>query len=328
MKQFGLIILAALLLQGCGNSGKPKNEGAENVVKKAKVERAFHTGKNIGVGGEISPQWEKSDSLCAHVSTDELIKLASKHEDKIERLIAFHALLMKNPHEAVNLAIAEIEDTALVSTLNGCEGTEEYVSDVRICMIQYNREQYKVSKEDSVRIDSAVLFSENGSKFYYMYRLYHRLPAKPEYENRLRQLYKQDCYALIPLARYHRDEEEQEIIRLLSEIDNKNLRSDNDTIRTVLDAVAAWPSASFKQQVRQICQKILSTEKKGSCTRSAFGALIAYNEQWSYNIIEKALSRAKQSGNDYFNFFWSFHEAYEDNPQPLFKPLIKKYPLE
>ena len=37
MKQLGLIILAALLLQGCGNSGKPKNEVAENVVKKAKV---------------------------------------------------------------------------------------------------------------------------------------------------------------------------------------------------------------------------------------------------------------------------------------------------
>lgn len=322
MKPLGLIILAALLLQGCGNSGKPKNEGAENVVKKAKVERAFHTGKNIGVGGEISPQWEKSDSLCAHVSTDELIKLASKHEDKIERLIAFHALLMKNPHEAVNLAIAEIEDTALVSTLNGCEGTEEYVSDVRICMIQYNREQYKVSKEDSVRIDSAVLFSENGSKFYYMYRLYHRLPAKPEYENRLRQLYKQDCYALIPLARYHRDEEEQEIIRLLSQTSNRDL------ISRGLDAVAVWPSATFKQQVRQICQKILDKENKDICTRSAFSALIAYNEQWCYNLIDKTLSKAKQRDKHYFNYSWDFHEAYEKNPQPLFKPLIKKYPLE
>ena len=328
MKPLGLIILAALLLQSCGNNGKPKNEVAETVVKKAKVERAFHTGKKIGIGGEISPQWKKSDSLCAHVSTDELIKLASKHEDKIERLIAFHALLMKNPHEAVNMAITEIEDTTLAATSNGCESSEDYVSNVRVEMIQYNRERYKVSYEDSVRIDSAVLFSANGSKFDYMYRLYRRLPAKRKYENRLQQLYKHDHGALVALARYHSEEVKQEIIRLLSEIDNKNLRSDNDTIRTVLDAVAAWPSASFKQQVRHICQKILSTEKKGSCTRSAFGALIAYNEQWSYNIIEKALSRAKQSGNDYFNFFWSFHEAYEDNPQPLFKPLIKKYPLE
>ena len=139
---------------------------------------------------------------------------------------------------------------------------------------------------------------------------------------------KHDNNALSALARYHSEEVKQEIIRLLSERDNKNLRSYSDTIRTVLNAVAAWPSASFKQQVRHICQKILSTEKIGSCTRSAFGALIAYNEQWSYNIIEKALSRAKQSGNNYFNFFLSFHEAYEDNPQPLLKPSIKKYPIE
>ena len=323
MKPLGLIILAALLLQGCGNSGKPKNEGAENVVKKAKVERAFHTGKNIGVGGEISPQWEKSDSLCAHVSTDELIKLASKHEDKIERLIAFHALLMKNPHEAVNLAIAEIEDTALVSTLDGCKGTGgEYAADVRICMIQYNREQYKVSIDDSLRMDSTVLFSANASKFIYTYRLYDRLPAKPEYENRLRQLYEQDPKALIPLARYHREEDKQEIIRLLSQTENRNL------ISRGLDAVTVWPSATFKQQVRQICQKILDKEDTDFCSRSALSALIAYNEQWSYNLIDKTLLKAKQRDKHYFDYCWSFHEAYEDNPQPLFKPLIKKYPLE
>lgn len=323
MKQLGLIILAALLLQGCGNSGKPKNEVAENVVKKAKVERAFHTGKNIGVGGEISPQWEKSDSLCAHASTDELINLASKHEDKIERLIAFHALLMKNPHEAVNLAIAEIEDTTLVSTLDGCKGTGgEYVADVRICMIQDYREQYKVSIDDSLRMDSAVLYSANASKFIYTYRLYDRLPAKPEYENRLRQLYEQDPNALIPLARYHREEDNQKIIRLLSQTENRVL------ISLGLDAVAVWPSATYKQQVRQICQKILDKENTDFCTRSAFSALIAYNEQWCYNLIDKTLSEAKQRDKNYSNYSWDFHKAYEDNPQPLFKPLIKKYPLE
>lgn len=328
MKQLGLIILAALLLQGCSNSGKPKNEVAENIVKKVEVERAFHTGKKIGVGGEISPQWKKSDSLSAHVSTNELIKLASKHEDKIERLIAFHALLMKNPHEAVNMAITEIEDTTLVTTSSGCESTEDYVSDVRICMIQYNREQYKVSIDDSLRMDSAVLFSENGSKFYYMYRLYHRLPAKPEYENRLRQLYEHDCYALIPLARYHREEDRQEVIRLLSQMEYKDSRSYSDAIKTALEAVAVWPSTTYKQQVRQICQKILDKENTDFCTRSAFRALIAYNEQWCYNLIDKTLLKAKQRDKHYFDYSWSFHEAYEDNPLPLFKPLLQKYPLK
>lgn len=328
MKPLGLIILAAFLLQGCGNNGKPKNEVAENVVKKAIVERAFHTGKKIGIGGEISPQWKKSDSLCAHVSTDELIKLASKHEDKIERLIAFHALLMKNPHEAVNVAIAEIEDTTIVHISSGCCGSEDMASNIRVEMIQYNREHYKVSKEDSVRLDSAILFSSNGSKFYYSKCLYHRLPAKPEYENRLWQLYEQTPYALIPLARYHREEVKKVITQLLTEIENKDLRPYRDTIRSVLDAVVVWPSPSYKRQVRLICRKVLNNKDRVGFTNYAFGALMAYNDQWSYNCIDKALSVSKQRDKLYYNDCWSFHEAYEDNPQPLFKPLIKKYPLE
>jgi hypothetical protein len=189
-------------------------------------------------------------------------------------------------------------------------------------MIQYNREQYKVSIDDSLRMDSTVLFSANASKFIYTYRLYDRLPAKPEYENRLRQLYEQDPKALIPLARYHREEDKQEIIRLLSQTENRNL------ISRGLDAVTVWPSATFKQQVRQICQKILDKEDTDFCSRSALSALIAYNEQWSYNLIDKTLLKAKQRDKHYFDYCWSFHEAYEDNPQPLFKPLIKKYPLE
>ncbi len=328
MKPLGLIILAALLLQSCGNNGKPKNEVAENVVKKAEVVRAFHTGKKIGIGGEISPQWKKSDSLCAHVSTDELIKLAYKHEDKIERLIAFHALLIKNPHEAVNMAITEIEDTTLAATSNGCESSEDYVSNVRVEMIQYNRERYKVSYEDSVRLDSAILFSSNGSKFYYSKCLYHRLPAKPEYENRLWQLYEQTPYALIPLARYHREEVKKVITQLLTEIENKDLWPYRDTIRSVLDAVVVWPSPSYKRQVRLICRKVLNNKDRVGFTNYAFGALMAYNDQWSYNCIDKALSVSKQRDKLYYNDCWSFHEAYEDNPQPLFKPLIKKYPLE
>jgi hypothetical protein len=171
-------------------------------------------------------------------------------------------------------------------------------------------------------MDSTVLFSANASKFIYTYRLYDWLPAKPEYENRLRQLYEQDPKALIPLARYHREEDKQEIIRLLSQTENRNL------ISRGLDAVTVWPSATFKQQVRQICQKILDKEDTDFCSRSALSALIAYNELWCYNLIDKTLLKAKQRDKHYFDYCWSFHEAYEDNPQPLFKPLIKKYPLE
>ena len=41
------------------------------------------------------------------------------------------------------------------------------------------------------------------------------------------------------------------------------------------------------------------------------------------------LKPAKQKKRDDFGYLvLNFHNAYEDNPRPLFKQLIEKYPLE
>ena len=330
MKPFAIVLLIALFLQSCGNNGKTKNETTPTTDKEevVRIEESFHTSRKIGVGGKISYQWKKSDSLCAHASTKELIALATNHSDKIQRLIAFRALLTREPHKAVNLAISEIEDTTEVMVSDGCCGEQDIVSNVRSCMIQYERNHYKVSVADSMRIDSALLFSNITPKFYYMYNLYHRLPAKPEYEKRLEQLYGHDLYALIALARYHREDTKQDIIRLLSQMDKKDFWNYRDTIRTALDAVIAWPSASYKQQVRHVCQDLLNKPELYGSGSSILGALMAYNDRWSYNLIDKTLSKAKQKDQNYFDYSWGLYEAYNDNPLPLFKPLYKKYAIE
>ena len=330
MKPFAIVLLIALFLQSCGNNGKTKNEATHDAgeQKAIKAEESFDTSRKIGVGGKISYQWKKSDSLCAHASTKELIALAKNHSDKIQRLIAFRALLTKAPHEAVNLAISEIEDTTKVMVSHGVCATQDIVSNIRIDMIQYQRKRYKVSLADSMRIDSALLFSNITPKFYYMYDLYHRLPAKPEYEKRLEQLYGHDLYALIALARYHRENTKQEIIHLLMQTSKKDFWSYRDTIRTALDAVIAWPSASYKQQVRHVCQDLLNKPELYGSGSSILGALMAYNDRWSYNLIDKTLSKAKQKDQNYFDYSWGLYEAYHDNPLPLFKPLYKKYAIE
>ncbi len=95
MKPFAIVLLIALFLQSCGNNRKTKNEATHDAgeQKAIKAEESFDTSRKIGVGGKISYQWKKSDSLCAHASTKELIALAKNHSDKIQRLIAFRALL-------------------------------------------------------------------------------------------------------------------------------------------------------------------------------------------------------------------------------------------
>lgn len=323
---FILALLIASLL-GCQNSGKTNKEKAEANLPQQKdsIREGFLMTRKT-FDGSVSWQWLLSDSLSAHATLEEMKEMATFHKNPIKRLIAFRALLSRYPHEAVDLAISHIEDTTIIATSYAGCGGEDRVSNVRINMLHRDNNEYQVSQEDYARVDSALLYSDNLLKFGYSYRLYHDLPAKPENENRLREIYKQDCWALVALAKFHREKEKQEIIRLLSQAGNKDPWDYRDTLRATLHAVAAWPDATFKPLVQRECQKILEQTDTIECCGAAFRALIAYHTKWSYDMAEKALARAKQDNNYYV--LWHFHEEYEDNPQPLFKPLTQKYPWE
>ena len=320
-----VVVLLMLTLIVLSTSSDEKNQPPKSEAMQAEREnRTFHPIRTIRAGKEVSPQWIKSDSLYAHASVAELIQLASKHKDAIERLIAFHALLMKDSHEAANLTISEVDDITLVGTSDGFCGQAESVSDIRISMMLGNRVRSKVTIEDSIRIDSAILYSVNSSKLNYTYKLYQELPAKPENEGHLRQLYKQDKRALIALARYHKEQDKQEIIRLLSKIEHDRAFDYRDTVPIVFDAIAVWPSASFKVPIQYVCKRLVD---EGGVL-FPFEALISYNTRWSYNVIDQALSTSKKKNKDYFSYCWHFHLALEQNPHPLYKPLLKKYPLD
>ena len=325
-KRVIIAVLLAAILHGCLNnakSGSSSSGQADKTTQAERVERTFNRIRTVGASNEVSPQWIKSDSLYAHASVAELIQLASKHENDIERLIAFRALLMKDPHEAANLTISEVDDITLVCTSDGFCGQAKSVSDIRISMMLGNRVRSKVTIEDSIRIDSAVLNSVNSSKLNYTYKLYQKLPAKPEYEDRLRQLYKKDKRALMALAKYHKEQDKQEIIRILSKIEHDRAFNYIDTVLVVFDAIAVWPSASFKVPIQHVCKRLAN---EGGVL-FPFEALINYNTRWSYNVIDQALSTMKKKNKNYFSYCWDFHFALELNPHPLYKPLLKKYPL-
>ena len=319
------IILAFLTISwlGCRNSGEKQADSTEEKVR-IFAKEAFHTFRT-DMDGSVSKQWLLSDSLSEHATIEEIEKLATINDDPIKRLIAFRALLSKYPHEAVNLAISHIEDTTIVSTSDGVCGEEDRVSNIRICMLHNNR--YHVSEEDLVRLDSAMLYSANISKYGYSYWLYQYLPAKLKYEDRLRQIYKQDPWALVALAKYKREKDKQKIIRLFSLARDKESMNIRGTLSAALHSVVFWPDTAFKPFVQQGCQRIMN-DRYGNF-EVAFRVLIAYNEQWSYDMVEKALADAKQKKRDDFGYLvLNFHNAYKDNPRPLFKQLIEKYPLE
>ena len=319
------LVFLTISLLGCRNSGEKQTDSTEEKVPITIAKEGFHVFRE-NMDGSISSQWLLSDSLSEHATIEEIEDLATSNDDPIMRLIAFRVLLSKDPHEAVNLAIANIEDTTEVHTVYGMCGEEDRVSNVRICLL-HDSNRYHVSKEDLERLDSAMLFSANISKYGYSYWLYQYIPAKPEYEERLRQIYKQDPWALVTLAKYKREKDKQKIISLLSPARDEDSMNIRGTLSAALHAVVFWPDIAFKPLVQQGCQRVMND--RYGIFEVAFRALIAYNEQWSYDMVEKALADAKQKKRDDFGYLvLNFHNAYEDNPQPLFKPLIEKYPLE
>ena len=212
-KRFYQTILSGVILAllstaflGCQNSGGKQADSTKKKIPNITAKEAFQVFRK-DLDGNISKQWLLSDSLSEHATIEEIEELATIKDDPVMRLIAFRALLSKDPHEAVDLAISHFGDTTKVFTVNlRCAQMDE-VSRIRIEMLQ--SDEYQISKEDLARIASTVLFSANISKYVYSLKLYQSLPAKPEYEDRLRQIYKQDPWTLVALAKYNKEKDKQ-----------------------------------------------------------------------------------------------------------------------
>ena len=331
-KRFYQTILSGVILAllstaflGCQNSGGKQADSNKKKIPNITAKEAFQVFRK-DLDGNISKQWLLSDSLSEHATIEEIEELATIKDDPVMRLIAFRALLSKDPHEAVDLAISHFGDTTKVFTVNLRCALMDEVSRIRIEMLQ--SDEYQISKEDLARIASTVLFSANISKYVYSLKLYQSLPAKPEYEDRLRQIYKQDPWTLVALAKYNKEKDKQEIIRLFSQAENKDFQDYSDTLSVALYAVAEWPDATFIPFIQRECKKIFEQQDSEGCDVAALCTLIAYNSQWSYDIAERALAKAKENDKNFYLVCRIFHHDYEQNPQPLFKPLIEKYPLE
>ena len=113
-----ILVFLTISLLGCRNSGEKQTNSTEEKVPIIIAKEGVHVFRE-NMDGSISSQWLLSDSLSEHATIEEIEDLATSNDDPIMRLIAFRVLLSKDPHEAVNLAIANIEDTTEVHTVDG-----------------------------------------------------------------------------------------------------------------------------------------------------------------------------------------------------------------
>ena len=109
-------------------------------------------------------QWIFADSINKYSSNQELHDLASDHK-------SFSLLLERAPHEAIQIAIDDIENNDTIVAIHLDEGLPEILSSIRVNLVQRNRARYNVSIEDSIKIDKAVLSAKNRKAIWYYYVL-------------------------------------------------------------------------------------------------------------------------------------------------------------
>ena len=229
MKKANQILLLVLLfltglLSSCSQQGKTANkeEGValgdtiESIVEQLSKETEFHSTEGIGVAGERTSQYDLSDSLWHIATTEQLAYLALSHPSTVVRLSASYGLMKRDPHLAAEIAIKGVLDTAMCEIASGCIYRCQTVSEGRISHLRVNREYYGLSVEDSIRLDSVVLYKPYFDKYdrFLMTDLMERLPPHPQHYERLKDLYlKEHCiYALMGIAKYQRDDDRQLII--------------------------------------------------------------------------------------------------------------------
>ena len=174
-----IIIIISMLIVAC----RKDCQGIDSPIVLSSIDsiiiantRIGHFGKSeiywedeYGYGGRRK-QWIYTDSIEKYCSKDDLVKLYKHHESAIIRLVAFQLLLKKFPKEAVGFAVEDMDDTDSLLCGKCDQALMESSSSIRTRMILQWPKKYKVSVEDSLAIDSAVVNSINReSNWHYLF---------------------------------------------------------------------------------------------------------------------------------------------------------------
>jgi hypothetical protein len=173
----------------------------------------MHEGMYVGSSNKISHQWRSYVALRSRFSEDELVELC-EHTNPIVRTYAFEALTDKCSAKAYDVLLKHLSDTAWFTCSMGCFIQGCSVTDNMLFAVGYRKKKntwFTLSEEQYDYLDSALLFrdeikiSSGSGKTDYWSRRYalERLPAKPHFYNRVKEIVNAGIYEALPLlAKY------------------------------------------------------------------------------------------------------------------------------
>ncbi|MBR1883095.1 MAG: hypothetical protein IJ808_08845 [Muribaculaceae bacterium] len=271
-------------------------------------------------------------------TNDELVEIAQLHPHAEARACAFSLLVDRNDKRCKDLLLATLRDTSMVM----CRAYDMLWND---CVCSYNVDvmfnSKNLTESEKEELDSVLLFTPNLWSISRIGDILRHLPAEEKYYDRVRDIYcnEQNTLALMALANYRLDADKPLIIKALMEFSkgydklHRSTKGETGGTNQALAAVRRWPDADFMPALIKLRDYELKAKYYDySRIRLFYDALMAYDDQRSYDIIDETLSKAEGRNNGYtFEFHSKIFKAAVLDGWPKtqrYMPLIEKHQLQ
>lgn len=287
-----------------------------------------------GWGGILSG-WEKQEALDRIADADALTELADKHPCATVRTASFLLLVRRGEKSSARVMFAHLRDTATVGVQafdvahSGRNVADAMVSLVTNC--DENEREKLLATRELARLDSILIFTADMSHIPRQRIILAQLPVDDAYYDRLVAMYEQEriMEALPAIAKYRRAEDKELIIEALGRyalgLDDQSRYVTGRPLYpeytyNALKAVIEWPDPDFIPALLSIRDYEVKREYIDfKRIRMFYGALMAYNNELTYEIIDNTLAMKPKFHSG------EFRDAYDIAPKPLYAPLVKKY---
>ena len=189
------------------------------------------------------------------------------------------------------------------------------------------------TQEDSVTLDSVLFYTPNLNHIDRVSSILKNLPAEERYYERLHQMFYDEGYAdaLTNLCHYRREADKAAVIECLLEyskgLDERHVRSGPEgRTNKALEAVALWPDSAFLPALSKVRDyEVSRTHYDYRRILLFYLALMAYDDETSYNIIYETLRKTERAMTTRRYHLERFREAYKMSPNSRYEDLLGKY---
>lgn len=284
----------------------------------------------------IGPEkWERhAETIKKYATSKQLDSLAFSSKSPSVRLIAFYALYNKQYDMSVDLCFKMLRDSDIIFTRQEYPRPELHPQTIRrriLDLLNFNLETYSttLSKDSLDIIDSTFIYHEAANGVSGFDGIMNRCKGVPKYYDQFQKLFGNGRYEMIKyIAAYKNRQDIDKIIAALEDYTKYHYDSKKDTKYSYagLDAIKEFPDEVFVPYLEKLSKKVFNAKIfPWHQRRNYFVAVMAYDNEWAYQLIEQLFEENKKSEKAVLDITRGYVVS---DKQERFKPLIEKYSNE